>query len=276
MPPPQASGATEISPTSAVAASSRRTQAQPATRPSSVATRTMPPRIRSAMSAAVVRAQPSRHRPASPMAYAALTSRTSAPTTASSSAAAAGSADTVLVMACNGTRMDVAIVVTGAPGSGKSSVLQALTTLLEVDGVEYGAIESEQLAWGSPWLDPAAMAAQLAVVARMQRDAGRRRFVVGATTETSGELDAILGAIAAERSFVACLSAPPDVVAARIDRREPDAWPGKHELIEHARVLALSIPAIAGLDAVVDTDGRDPADVAGEIMAALRARGLVD
>ena len=41
-----------------------------------------------------------------------------------------------------------AIVITGAPGAGKSSVAQAFTTLLDNAGIEHGAIESEQLAWG--------------------------------------------------------------------------------------------------------------------------------
>ena len=43
-----------------------------------------------------------------------------------------------------------ALVLIGAPGTGKSSVLEALMTLLEIDDVEYGAMESEQLSMGSP------------------------------------------------------------------------------------------------------------------------------
>jgi adenylate kinase len=44
----------------------------------------------------------------------------------------------------------MAVVLTGAPGAGKSSVLDRLATLLEIEGVEFGALESEQLGWGSP------------------------------------------------------------------------------------------------------------------------------
>jgi len=54
-----------------------------------------------------------------------------------------------------------AIVITGAPGSGKSSVAQAFTTLLDNAGIAHGAIESEQLAWGTPWLPDAQVHAQL-------------------------------------------------------------------------------------------------------------------
>ncbi|WP_279741134.1 hypothetical protein, partial [Staphylococcus aureus] len=70
-------------------------------------------------------------------------------------------------------RLTSAIVITGAPGSGKSSVAQAFTTLLDNAGIEHGAIESEQLAWGTPWLPEAQMCEQLAAVVRLQRGYGR-------------------------------------------------------------------------------------------------------
>jgi hypothetical protein len=40
-----------------------------------------------------------------------------------------------------------AMLLTGAPGAGKTSVLEKLATLLEIEGVEFGALESEQLGW---------------------------------------------------------------------------------------------------------------------------------
>jgi cytidylate kinase len=165
--------------------------------------------------------------------------------------------------------MTAALVLTGAPGTGKSSVLGALTTLLELEGVEYGAIESEQLAWGSPWLAPAQWTALLGSVVAFQRRAGRRLFLVAATTETAEELEGVVTAIAAQRVVVVCLSAPADVVAARIAEREPDAWPGKRDLVERARRLSCTMPSIEGVGLVIDTEGRDPADVAAEVRAAL-------
>ncbi len=58
--------------------------------------------------------------------------------------------------------MTRAVVITGGPGTGKSSVAQAFTTLLENAGIEHGAIETEQLAWGTPWLTDAQAHEQLA------------------------------------------------------------------------------------------------------------------
>ena len=92
-----------------------------------------------------------------------------------------------------------AVLLTGAPGAGKSSVLEELATLLEIDGVEFGALESEQLGWGLPWLSGEPWLNQLRAVLDLQRQAGRRRFLLAATTETSDELAAVRDAIAVDQ-----------------------------------------------------------------------------
>ena len=161
--------------------------------------------------------------------------------------------------------MTAAIVITGAPGSGKSSVAQAFTTLLDNGGVEHGAIESEQLAWGTPWLPDRLVHEQLAALVRLQQGYGRRLFVVVATTETQAALDSLLAAIGAERSLVVCLRATGDVAAARVLAREPERWAGRDALAAHARSLAEAIPALPGVDVVLDTAGRSAEAVAGEL-----------
>ena len=166
-------------------------------------------------------------------------------------------------------------MLTGAPGAGKSSVLEALSGLLEEAGVAHGALESEQLAWGAPWLADDAVCAQLAAVCELQRAAGRRLFLVSATTETQAELRGVVTAIGAERTLVACLAADPGTVAARIAAREPDWWSGKARLIEHARELAGVIPALPGVEVVVSTEGETARDVAGRVRDAMAARDLL-
>jgi broad-specificity NMP kinase len=164
--------------------------------------------------------------------------------------------------------VSAALVLTGAPGAGKSSVLGALATRLEIEGIDHGAIESEQLGWGSPWLPAAAEAEQLALVLDYQRRAGRDLFLVAVTAETTEQLTATVAATGAERASVVCLTASAEEVARRLDRREPDAWPGKADLIAHARELAVSIPRLEGIDLHVSTENRDPHAVADEIYAA--------
>jgi adenylate kinase family enzyme len=162
----------------------------------------------------------------------------------------------------------VALVITGAPGAGKSSVAEAFTTLLDNEGVAHGAIESEQLAWGTPWLEEEQMREQLAAVVRLQRGYGRLLFVVVATTETQEDLEGLLAAVGASRALVVALRAPEDVCAARVLEREPERWAARESLAEHARELASVIPGLPGVDLVLDTDGRAAGDVAAELYEA--------
>ncbi len=171
--------------------------------------------------------------------------------------------------------MIAAAVLIGAPGAGKSSVLDALATLLEREGIEHGAIESEELTRGFPPLANAVLVEQLAAALGVQRDAGRRLFLVAFTAESGAELRAVLAATGAARALVVCLRAAPDVLAARLHGREPDRWPGKAALIAHARALAGVVPALDGIDLTLDTEERDAEDAAHAVLAAMRERELL-
>ena len=89
----------------------------------------------------------------------------------------------------------VGVILTGAPGSGKSVTIQALSDLLAELGVEHGAIESEQLGWGHPWLPFPDVVRQLQAVLAAQVRLGRRQFLVAATTETDEQLEALVAAM---------------------------------------------------------------------------------
>lgn len=171
--------------------------------------------------------------------------------------------------------MSGALILTGAPGSGKSSVLDALTTLLEIERVHFGAVESEQLARGYPWLLASEWVPQLAAVVALQKVVGRDTFLVVATTEDRDQLLAVVNAVDAQPVLVVCLAASPDIAAERVAAREPDSWPGKAALVDHARTLAQQIPAIPGLDLVISTVDRAAADVAAEIRQALWDHGIL-
>ncbi len=171
--------------------------------------------------------------------------------------------------------MIAAVVLVGAPGAGKSAVLDALATLLEREGAEHGAIESEELTRGFPPLANPLLAEQLAAALALQRRAGRGLFLVAFTAESDADVQAVLSAAAAERALVVCLSAPEDVLAARLQEREPDGWPGKAGLIAHARALAAVVPALEEIDLTLDTAARDAGDVASAVLAAMRERGLL-
>lgn len=166
--------------------------------------------------------------------------------------------------------MVAAVVLIGAPGAGKSSVLEELATLHDIEAVVHGAIEAEQLSLGRPLLPASRWLPQLAAVLALQREAGRRRFLISATVEAEEELAAVRTVTAAELLLVVCLSASSETVASRIDAREPDRWPGKQPLIARARKLSSSVPGLAGIDLIIETDCRDAADVAAEIFEVMR------
>jgi selenophosphate synthetase-related protein len=153
-------------------------------------------------------------------------------------------------------------------------VLEKLATLFEIDGVNFGALELEQLAWGSPWLEGEAWLAQVRAVFELQRDAGRRLFLIAATTETSRELATLIDAIAVDVVVVVLLVASAGLVADRLQDREPDTWPGKRALIAHARQLAASMAALDGVDIRVSRESRTPNDVAREVRDALQKFGI--
>ena len=116
--------------------------------------------------------------------------------------------------------MSDALILIGGPGSGKSSVLDALGTMLEIDDVQFGAIETEQLARGWPWLNPAQWMPQLEAVIEFLRRAGRQRFLVAATTETEQELRAVVMPWLRSRLSLS--------VSERLPSLRLDAWPSEN------------------------------------------------
>jgi broad-specificity NMP kinase len=167
-----------------------------------------------------------------------------------------------------------ALILSGAPGSGKTSVLAKLGTRLESEGCAFGAIETEQLAQGSPLLRNEEWIPQLAAVLCLQREIGRRLFLIVATLESEADLQGVVAAAAADKTLVVCLRADAETLAYRLDARESARWPGKKLLIEHARALTDRAPAIEGVDLVVDTDSLDCDETAAAILGALEAADI--
>jgi broad-specificity NMP kinase len=163
------------------------------------------------------------------------------------------------------------VLIIGSPGAGKSSVLEALAGLLDNDAVPHAAFESEQLAWGYPWLPEEQAYEALAVTCDALKTLGRELFLVAGTTETDAHLDGLTRAVAADETTVVCLTTAPETAARRVSEREPPEWLGRDALVEAARVLAVQIPALRGIDLHVDTDGRHPRDVAIEVRERLPA-----
>jgi ribose 1,5-bisphosphokinase PhnN len=161
-----------------------------------------------------------------------------------------------------------ALVLTGPPGAGKTSVLEALSDALAGDDIMHAAVEAEALRWAHPGLSDEQEMRHLAAMCALFRDAGHRVLLVGQTIETDADLARLLEAVGADEHLVVRLEAEPATLVERIVARERESWSGLAGLVEHAQELAATMPAVQGVDIVLSTEGQRAESVAERIRAA--------
>ena len=158
-----------------------------------------------------------------------------------------------------------ALVLTGPPGAGKTSVLEALSDALVLEDIRHAVVETEALTSAHPALDDEQWLAPVAAVCRLYRDFGYELLLVAVTVEADEDLRALVGAIDAAEHVVVRLEAEPATLRRRIIEREPDGWSGLEELVDASQRLG---PVIAGLDGIalaLSTEAQRPAAVAERI-----------
>ena len=161
------------------------------------------------------------------------------------------------------------LVITGPPGAGKTSVLTALVDSLTDDDVPHAAIELETLAWTHPALSDDLWLRHIQTTCALYREAGHRLLLVAETLESDDDVDRLLDVLGADAHFLVRLEAQAGTLVDRIIEREPAGWSGLAELVEHAQDLAVTMPALSGVDLVVTTEGQRPEAVAQRIREAL-------
>lgn len=161
-----------------------------------------------------------------------------------------------------------AVLLTGPPGAGKTSVLEALTDALSDDDVPHAAVEAEALRWVHPALSGAQEMRHLAAMCALFREAAHRLLLIGQTVETDDDLTQLLAAVGADEHFIVRLEAQPSTLVERIIAREPEGWSGLSHLIAHTQQLSQTMPALNGVGLVLSTEGQRPEAVAQRIRAA--------
>ena len=150
-----------------------------------------------------------------------------------------------------------AIIITGAPGAGKSSALTALTDMLGADGVEHVAVEVDELSRGNPWRDGrrhlSAFAAETGLL------------LVAATVESPQYLRELLGAIGCDEHLLVRLHAPVEMLVCRIRARETIPWSGLEAMIERTPALQDAILALPGAHLALDSATATPQQLATAI-----------
>jgi GTPase SAR1 family protein len=164
-----------------------------------------------------------------------------------------------------------ALVLTGPPGAGKSSVLEALSDALVDDGVAHASVETEALTATHPPLDDAQWLAHIQAACRLHREQGQRLLLVVTTVESAADLHGVLNALGADEHVVVRLEAEPETLARRIVEREPEGWSGLDELVAASARLGPVIAALDGIDLAFSTEAAQPRDVAARIRAAFPA-----
>jgi hypothetical protein len=161
-----------------------------------------------------------------------------------------------------------AVLLTGPPGAGKTSVLTALHDALSDDDVAHAAIEVEMLVWEHPGPSEEERLGRVRAACAQYRDAGHRVLLVAETLETDDDAARLLAAVGADAHVLVRLEARPATLAERIVAREPAGWSGLAQLVDHARELATTIRALQGVDLVLSTEGERAEAVAERIRAA--------
>ncbi len=162
-----------------------------------------------------------------------------------------------------------AVVITGPPGAGKTSVLTALADALSDDNVPHAAVEAEALRWAHPAITGEQEMRHLSAMCTLYRQAGHTLILIGQTIEVNDDLTGLLDAAGADQAFVVRLEALPATLVERITRREPEGWSGLAGLLAHAQRLAAIAPGTGTVDLVLSTEGQLPRAVAERIRRAL-------
>jgi broad-specificity NMP kinase len=160
-----------------------------------------------------------------------------------------------------------AVLVTGPPGAGKTSVLTALVDALSDDDIAHAAVEVEMLVWTHPALTNAQWARHVRAACERYREDGHRLLLIAHTLETDADVAELLDVIDADEVYLVRLEAQPATLVERIIEREPPGWSGLNALVRHTRELAVTMPALSGVDLVLSTEGERAEDVAARIRA---------
>jgi RNase adaptor protein for sRNA GlmZ degradation len=158
-----------------------------------------------------------------------------------------------------------AVIITGAPGAGKSSALTALSDLLGDDEIPHVTIELDDLARGWPWRYPPAAYEGLAAFMSVQRT----ELLVAAATITSREdLARLLTAAGCDAHLLVRLHAQPDTLRRRIRARETIPWSGLEALVDRAETLQERMAALEGVHLALDSESATPQALAQTIRSA--------
>jgi chloramphenicol 3-O-phosphotransferase len=161
-----------------------------------------------------------------------------------------------------------AVVLTGAPGSGKSVCLMALSDALVDDEIAHAAVDSDEAAWAYPFPDNAQRLEHVRALWESHRRAGHDVLLLAEVVESAAHLGDILATLGVADHLLVRLDAGAGTLRERIVAREPPGWSGLDYLLGYTE---RTLPALAALDGVhlaLDSESTSPAEIAARIRSA--------
>ncbi len=161
-----------------------------------------------------------------------------------------------------------ALLLTGPPGAGKSTTLEALSDALHDDDIHHASLEMDAITWAHPNLATRQELRHLQAIGALYREEGYDLLLVSACVESLPERDALLAALDADDHFLVRLGAPEATLRERITAREPPGWSQLNDLLQRSRDKRTAMGALSGAHLVLDTGQLRRAEVAARIRGA--------
>jgi hypothetical protein len=158
-----------------------------------------------------------------------------------------------------------AVVVTGAPGAGKTVTLTALSDALADDEVAHAAVDVDNVAWAFPFPDVAERCAHLRAWCELHRRAGHDVVLVAEVIESPAHLGDVLAAVGADDHLLVRLDADPATLRRRITAREPPGWSSLAWLQDYAERSLVPLAGLDGVHLVADSVRLSSAEIADRI-----------
>jgi dephospho-CoA kinase len=164
-----------------------------------------------------------------------------------------------------------AVLLTGTVGSGKTAVATEMGVLLEASGVPCVVVDLDWLGWvhlpeGSRTPDDL-IARNLAAIWPNLLATGARHAVLTRGLLATERLDALRRAIPDADLTVVRLTAPPEVIEARLRRRDEGAVLEEH--LEESGAMARAMEEAGIEDLIVENDRQPLREVAAEVLRRL-------
>ena len=162
------------------------------------------------------------------------------------------------------------IVVTGPVGVGKTTLVEAMSSLLRQAEIPHAAVDFDQLTASYPrspdddvWGTELGLA-NLAALWRNYSALGADRLVIARVIEARQDLDGFRRAVPGAEIVVVRLRAPLETLRSRVRQRGTGLSMEWH--LNRAGVLAASMDAAPVEDLLVDTDGRHQTELARDVL----------